>query len=386
MTISDSKSQIQEHLLPTITVDSPKSLQIPEITPDQEIICLQSPPPSVRDLDGDDNPASSDSECPDIEGVKSLFLPNHRICSSPTNMYRELDATDFGNQAYNDMMAVYYGDPWAYYSPEMMDPVNVHDPVELDGEAFQLDDPPFDPISEEAEEELAEMHQSFTSSSLTTTVTTSSFEITQHPVHLVSRHISLESIQHNLRLSNHSHSCPLLVKINSEEHIRLPQVPNDLKDITRCGYLRSVEDGLNLKPVLEQRRGSFQLARIAEPPEVLADSLLQPIEMDLQAFAMANWNPNSFVDMDTACIITSGEVDEDGDADEEAMELPQMRRCQHFDNINQLITTSSPLYPLMEEEAGGECDNSFGNSALSDGQAIIHRWGRNPPQVVSMHI
>ncbi|KAL5111143.1 hypothetical protein TcWFU_000336 [Taenia crassiceps] len=385
----DSMHQTQDVLLPTITVDSPKSLQFPDLIAAQKDPHLQRPQHTVNDFDDEENLPSSDGECPDTEGVKSLFLPN-RIPPLPVSSIREPSSVDFDNHMHlpytDEMMAVYYGDPWAYYRREMVEAENVDDTVEKDhGEGLQLDDPPFEPISEEGEEEIGEVQQSFSDTSVTTT-TPSTFEGSKSPPKPISRHPSLEKIPKTRRMLEHSYSYPFLVTLAPGKNIFLPKVPKDMEDFVRCETLSPLKGGLHLDPVLVHGETDLQRVNVDNPPEIFMDT---PLQHD---YVATNWNHSSPLEEESVRIIVADddeEEDEDEDGDvledgevksEEQSGLSQIRRCQHFENINQLIATvGSPLYPVMEEENGVESDPCLNSPVISDGQTI-HRWGREISQ------
>ncbi|KAL5963202.1 hypothetical protein TSMEX_009083 [Taenia solium] len=376
----DSAHQTQDVHLPTITVDSPKSLQFPDLIAAQNDLHLHRSQHTVSGFDEEENIPSSDSECPDTEGVKSLFLPN-RISPSLVSSFREPSSADFDNHIHHpytdEMMAVYYSDPWVYYGREMVAADNVDEAVEKDhGEGFQLDDPPFGPISEEGEEEIGEMQQSFSDTSVTTT-TPSTFEGLKPSSKPISRHLSLEVIPEIRRVLDLSPSNNIL-----------SLVPQDMADFVRCETLSSLKGGLHLDPVPVQGEASLQRAQVDDPPEIFMDIPFQ------QTYVTANWNHSSLLKEESVRIIVAGD-DEEEDEDEvegvledregkpgETAGLPQIRRCQHFENINQLIATvGGPLYPVMEEENGVESDFCLNSPVISDGQTI-HRWGREIPQGV----
>lgn len=392
MIILDSTQQTQDVLLPTITVDSPKSLQFPDLIAVQKDPNLHRSQHAVSGFDEEENLPSSDSECPDTEGVKSLFLPN-RISPSHVSSFREPSSTDFDNHIrlpYTDeIMAVYYSDPWVYYGREVVEAVSADETVGKDqGEGFQLDDPPFGPISEEGEEEIGEMQQSFSDTSVTTT-TPSTFEDLKPLSKPISRHLSLEDIPKIRRVLDHSYSYPLLVTIAPSENTFLPKVPQDMVDFARCETLSPLKGGLRLDPVSVLGDTSLHQVQMDDPPEIFVDTSFQ------QAYVTANWNHRSPLEEESARIIVADDDEEEDEEDDEGVledremnpegtvGLPQIRRCQHFENINQLITTGgSPLYPVMEEENGVDSDLCLNSPVISDGQTI-HRWGRETPQAVS---
>nr|CDS15132.1 protein piccolo [Echinococcus granulosus] len=285
------------------------------------------------------------------------------------------------------MMAVYYSDPWGYYGQVMMDANNADEAVEQEhGELFQLEDPPFGPISEEGEEEMGEMKSSFSDTSVTTT-TPSTFKDLKSTSKLISRHHSLEGIPKIRRVLDHSFSYPLLVAFTSND-ILLPKVPRDMPNFVRCEILSPLKGGLHLKPMLVCREVSLQRVQVDDPPEILVDTPLQRV------YANANWNQNSPNEEESVRIIVA-DADEEEDEDEDGESIfedreakaevtvgfSQIRRCRHFENINQLTATGgSPLYPVMEEENGLESDLCLNSPIISDGQTI-HRWGREISQI-----
>ncbi|VDM23508.1 unnamed protein product [Hydatigera taeniaeformis] len=363
----------------------------------QNDLHLHMPQHPVSGFDEEENLPSSDSECPDTEGVKLLFLPN-RITSSPVSSFHEPASEGFDNHSHlpytDEMMAVYYSDPWRYYGRGMLEVDTVDEAAEEDhGEGFQLDDPPFGPISEEGEEEMGEMQQSFSDTSMTTT-TSSTFEGQRPPSKSISRHLSLLGIPKIQRVLSHGYSYPLLLTIAPSENVLLPKVPRDMTDFVRCETVSPLKGDLRLDPVSVQGEINLRRAHVDEPPEIFIDSPFQ------QTYVTEGWKQNSPVEEESTRIIVAEEEDEDDDDDddddrvegmmedgefktEEITTLPQIRRCQHFENINQLIATvGSPLYPVMEEENGVESDPCLNSPVISDGQTI-HRWGREISQAVS---
>ncbi|KAM3175363.1 hypothetical protein ACTXT7_008691 [Hymenolepis weldensis] len=370
----DSLSQTHDVLLPTITVESPKTPNFPGIISDEEPIVSRNPHHLVRPFEEDDILQSSDSECPDTEGVKSLFLTN-RLCPSPSNSYRKLTAPDFDHRpAFTDeMMAVYYGDPWPYYEPCMIDPDRVDEHIKREEEEIlQIEEPPFEPISEEAEEEFAELHQSFSNTSITATTTTSDSQPPKRP----------------------------LSELNASVHVLLHQLPKDIMTSSHCEDISPTRSGFHIDPVIEQGWGSLRRVKVNELPEIFVDSAIQPLGIDLQAYAIANWGQVSPLDDESVRIIAGCEDEDDesiedseGESDDgemileegEKSGLPQMRRCQNFENINKMIVAGSPLYPVLEEGSNGEGETVTGSPALSDGQTV-HRWGRRTQQKMSLTV
>lgn len=400
--ILDSLSQTHDVLLPTITVESPKTPNFPGIIHDEEPIVSQNPHHPVRPFEGDDIMQSSDSECPDTEGVKSLFLPN-RLCPSPSNSYRKLTAPDFDHRpAFTDeMMAVYYSDPWSYYDPNMIDPDRVDENIEREAEEIlQIEDPPFGPISEEAEEESAELHQSFSNTSITATTTTSDSQPPKRPVNkFLSRHLSLDGLKKKRKILYSNFSYPQLSELSASVHVPLHQLPKDIMTSSHYEDISPTRSGFHIDPVIEQGWGSLRRVKVNKLPEIFVDTATQPLGIDLQAYAIANWGQVSPLDDESVRIIAGCEDDDEsiedpeGESDEgemileerEKSSLPQMRRCQNFENINKMIVAGSPLYPVLEEGSNGEGETVSGSPALSDGQTV-HRWGRRTQQVIILNI
>ncbi|VDL61873.1 unnamed protein product [Hymenolepis diminuta] len=400
---ADSLSQTHDVLLPTITVESPKTPNFSGIIHDEESIVSQNPHHPVRPFEGDDIMQSSDSECPDTEGVKSLFLPN-RLCPSPSNSYRKMTASDFDHRpAFTDeMMAVYYSDPWSYYDPNMIDPDRADEHIEREEEEIlQIEDPPFGPISEEAEEEFAELHQSFSNTSITATTTTSDSQPPKLPVNrFLSRHLSLDDLKKKRRILYSSFSYAQLSELSASVYVPLHQLPKDIMTSSHYEDISPTRSGFHIDPVIEQGWGSLRRVKVNKSPEIFMDSVTQPLGIDLQAYAIANWGQVSPLDDESVRIIAGFEDEDDESIEDSEVEndegemileegekpsLPQMRRCQNFENINKMIVAGSPLYPVLEEGSNGEGETVTESPALSDGQTV-HRWGRRIQQQTSSSV
>nr|CDS28804.1 protein piccolo [Hymenolepis microstoma] len=389
----DTLSQTQDVLLPTIKIESPTASNFPDIIHDEESIVSQNSRHSFRTFEVDETIQSSDSECPDTERVKSLFLPN-RICSSPSNCYRDLTAPDhdFHSAFTDEMMAVYYSDPWSYYDPNTIDPDKVNEHFERGKEdIFQIDDPPFGPISEEAEEELAEIHQSFSNTSILTTTTTSDSQLPKRPVNrILSRHLSLDGLNKKKNVLHDNFSCLQLEELSESGHVLLQQVPKEILISNQYEDISPIASVFHIDPVIEQGCGSLRRVKVNEPQEIFVDGAIQNPGIDFQAYAIANWGQVSQLDDESVRIIAGCE-DEDDESiefseveseelgmipeEEEKSSLPQMRKCQNFENINKMIVTGSPLYPVVEEGSNDERETGSESPALFDEQTL-HRWGR----------
>ncbi|VDO01451.1 unnamed protein product [Rodentolepis nana] len=404
----DTLSQNQDVLLPTIKIESPTAFNFPDIIPDEDSIVSQNSHHSFRTFEVDETIQSSDSECPDTERVKSLFLPN-RVCPSPTNCYRDLTAPDyaFGSSFTDEMMAAYYSDPWSYYDPNTIDPdkVNEHFERKEGGEevedVFQIDDPPFGPISEEAEEELAEIHHSFSSTSILTTTTTSDSQLPKRSVNrLLSRHLSLEGLKKKKNILYDNFSYLQLEERSEPKRVLHQQVPNEIMISTQYEDISPISCVYHIDPVIEEGWGCLRRVQVNEPQEIFLDGTTPTPGIDFQAYAIANWGQASPLDDESVRII-AGCDDEDDESiefsevegeelgtiseEEEKSGLPQMRRCQNFENINKMIVTGSPLYPVAEEGSNDEREAGSESPASFDEQTR-HRWGRRTYQVMILKV
>ncbi|KAM7540943.1 hypothetical protein Aperf_G00000022412 [Anoplocephala perfoliata] len=390
--LSSSKNTItnplhhQDDPLPAITVESPKAQQFPDYLDNEETISPQSPLQAVKEFEGEEALQSNDSESPNTECMKSPFITT-RIGLSPTDFSPKMTKTDNDHHPVymDDLASAYYIDPWSYYDPEMIDVDKADEPLrDEERETFQLEDPPFEPISEEVEGEFAVLHQSVSNTSIATTTTTSDFHPSRSPFQWpISRHLSLERIDKSRVIPNNSFSFPLLAKLTDLERILLPKALKEARKFSQCETISPMRSGFHLDPVIEQ--GILRRVRVDNPPEIFEG-------IDLQTYAIANWSPASLADDENVRIIAGCEDEDDDDEGEEESEevegilgsreepeLPQMRRCQNFENINKLIATGIPLYPLIEEGSNGDSDPGSSSPALSDGNTI-HRWGRRIPQ------
>lgn len=387
-------SSSPRHQLPTITVESPKAWQCSENSsfPTSHLHTLNIEP--------DDNTASSDSECPDIEGVKSLYL-HSKDSNSPSNNFFEPSPSSFED---HDHYSEYYSDPWSMYSPDIEEE-----------EHFAMEEPPFDPISEEVDEDECTDLRRSPSNATTATTTVTHFsttnqshsevgmftttalvcdiqngEVFRH--HRFCRHLSLEFLgsqkYQKLNETARSLSYPLIFDVDSTESSSSPS-PQELFDPVEDIWVHSAihdesmpfqaESTMSLKEnnslmwprvtVLDV----FPVAVVGAPPDV-------HLHLDLQAYAKANWIPQNTVEGEPR-IITISEEDQE---DNSYSGLLAMRRCRNFANINQLSGTGEngsgggivgpdTLYTVAEEDFDKRPHAI--DDASEDGQPL-HRWGR----------
>uniref|UniRef100_A0A5K3FTL5 Clathrin_bdg domain-containing protein n=1 Tax=Mesocestoides corti TaxID=53468 RepID=A0A5K3FTL5_MESCO len=377
----------RERTLPTITVESPKTPQFTDLFAFQE---ARSPQYHVHALDNDDSSTSSDSESPDTEGVKSLFFPN-RSRTSPVNAFSDLvpSNVDESDLYPEDLMSAYYADPWGLYRQDNDEDM-----------PFQCEEPPFDPISEEAEEELADMHRGFSNTSTPPTSTdlkTSMFDVT--------RHLSLNCLagpQEVLR-EKRSFSCPLFHAsiIGDMSSPSLRKSGESPVVFEKTVFLPSetvapLKEPAEAHQLHETTLDGLLHAEVVEPPEVLVGGDSIPEGIGLREYAIANWNQvnpveNAEEEEGQSRIIVGGSEDDDDDDDdggeavdgmeeeEETVGPLQMHRCQHFVNINQLIAVAGGLQPVVEESRDTVKSSGDNESFFT---APIRSWGRECKQSV----